>query len=96
MSTPIDPKLRAELEAELALLLDRPVEKLLGDISPEITGKFLSITPRTLSIWRCTGRYNLPYFKAGRMVRYRIPDVIEFKARRIRSFEGEIGSEQVV
>ena len=95
MSTSINPKLRAELEAELSLLLGVPVKNLVGDVSPEMTGKFLSTSPKTLAIWRCTGRYNLPYFKAGRMIRYRMTGLIEFKARRMRCTGGVIGDERV-
>lgn len=31
---------------------------------------FLSITPGTLSVWRSTGRWALPYLKIGGAVRY--------------------------
>ena len=33
--------------------------------------QFLGVKPTTLQIWRCTKRYNLPYIKIGRLVRYR-------------------------
>ena len=32
---------------------------------------YLQTAPATLSIWRSTKRYNLPYIKVGRLVRYR-------------------------
>ncbi|MEW6132072.1 MAG: helix-turn-helix domain-containing protein [Pseudomonadota bacterium] len=32
--------------------------------------QILNVAPGTLSVWRCTGRYNLPYVKIGRLVRY--------------------------
>jgi hypothetical protein len=31
----------------------------------------LGVQPRTLSVWRSTGRYKLPFIKVGRSVRYR-------------------------
>lgn len=31
----------------------------------------LDIAPGTLAVWRCTGRYALPFLKIGRKVRYR-------------------------
>lgn len=31
----------------------------------------LDVSPGTLSVWRSTGRYNLPFLKIGRKVRYR-------------------------
>ena len=30
----------------------------------------LDVAPGTLSVWRSTGRYNLPFVKVGRKVRY--------------------------
>lgn len=31
---------------------------------------YLAITPGTLSVWRSTGRYNIPFVKVGKCVRY--------------------------
>lgn len=36
---------------------------------------YLGVTPRTLAVWACTGRYNLPYVKVGRKVKYRRIDL---------------------
>jgi len=33
--------------------------------------KVLGVTPGTLEVWRSTRRYQLPYVKTGRLVRYR-------------------------
>ncbi len=38
----------------------------------------LGVKEQTLGIWRCVGRYNLPYCKIGRSVRYRAHDVEQF------------------
>jgi excisionase family DNA binding protein len=32
---------------------------------------YLGVTPRTLEVWRCTKRHNIPYIKVGRLVKYR-------------------------
>lgn len=32
--------------------------------------QILNVSPGTLSVWRCTGRYGLPFVKVGRLVRY--------------------------
>jgi excisionase family DNA binding protein len=32
--------------------------------------EILGTAPGTLSVWRSTGRYNLPFVKVGRKVRY--------------------------
>lgn len=44
----------------------------------------LGVKPATLQIWRVTGRYNLPFVKCGRLVRYREDDVRAFIDRRTR------------
>ena len=37
--------------------------------------QLLHVTPGTLSVWRSTGRYSIPFVKVGRSVRYRIADL---------------------
>lgn len=32
---------------------------------------YLGLSPHTLEVWRCTKRYELPYVKVGRLIRYR-------------------------
>jgi predicted DNA-binding transcriptional regulator AlpA len=51
-------------------------------LSPEETAQFLGTTPGTLSCWRCTKKYDLPYVKIGTLVRYRISDLRDWVARR--------------
>lgn len=44
----------------------------------------LDLSPGTLRVWRSTGRYNLPFLKIGRNVRYRRADLqmwLEARAR---------------
>jgi excisionase family DNA binding protein len=33
--------------------------------------EYLDLAPGTLSVWRCTGRYSVPFLKIGRNIRYR-------------------------
>ncbi len=35
------------------------------------TAGILGVTPGTLSVWRSTGRYAVPFIKVGRLVKYR-------------------------
>ena len=49
--------------------------------SPEEAAEYLGVVENTLSVWRSTGRYNLPYIKVGRLVRYRLSDLQAFLAR---------------
>lgn len=46
--------------------------------------KILGVAPGTLSVWRSTGRYNLPFVKVGRNVRYRPSDLDEWLDGRVR------------
>lgn len=36
---------------------------------------YLGVTPRTLEVWRCTKRHQIPYIKVGRLVKYRQSDL---------------------
>jgi len=42
------------------------------------TANILGITPETLSVWRSSGRYNLPFVKIGSRVMYRQEDIQSF------------------
>ena len=44
--------------------------------------KILGVTPGTLSVWRSTGRYRLPFVKVGHKVRYRRGDLEAWLASR--------------
>ena len=44
----------------------------------------LDTSPGTLSVWRSTGRYNLPFIKIGRNVRYRRSDLLAWLEKRTR------------
>lgn len=45
----------------------------------------LDVTPGTLSVWRSSGRYALPFVKVGRKVRYRLTDLNLWLAKRTRA-----------
>ena len=45
----------------------------------------IDVTPGTLSVWRSTGRYNLPFIKVGRKVRYRRTDLEAWLEARTRA-----------
>lgn len=44
--------------------------------------EYLGITSRTLAVWACVKRYNLPYVKIGRLVKYRRSDLDDFIERQ--------------
>jgi len=47
-------------------------------LTPDEVSNLLGITKHTLAVWRSSGRYNLPFIKAGRLVRYRQSDIDSF------------------
>lgn len=53
-------------------------------LAPKETARYLGVAVDTLSIWRCTGRYNLPYIKAGTRVRYKKEDLDAWITKRRR------------
>ncbi len=53
-------------------------------LTPDQVADYLGVSVETLNVWRCTKRYNLPYIKAGRLVRYRLQDVEAFIASRMQ------------
>ncbi len=46
--------------------------------------EILDLKDGTLSVWRSTGRYKLPFIKIGRKVRYRRSDLDAWLASRTR------------
>jgi len=40
--------------------------------------EFLGVKEATLAHWKCTGRYNLPSVKIGRLVKYCLNDLENF------------------
>jgi excisionase family DNA binding protein len=53
-------------------------------LSEREAAMLLTVSPGTLSVWRSTGRYNLPFLKVGRMVRYRRADLVTWLEKRTR------------
>ncbi|MBE8167546.1 MAG: helix-turn-helix domain-containing protein [Shewanella sp.] len=51
-------------------------------MTPLEVAEILGVTKDTLSIWRCTGRYQLNYIKVGRLVMYQPGDVESFLNQR--------------
>ena len=56
------------------------VQRLL---TKEDVSRILGVTIGTLAVWRTTNRYNLPYVKSGRLIRYREEDVQAFINSRL-------------
>lgn len=56
-------------------------------LTKEQVSDILGISVGTLAVWRATKRYNLPYVKSGRLVRYRAKDVQAFINSRLHGEE---------
>jgi hypothetical protein len=44
--------------------------------------EFLDVSPGTLSVWRCLGRYDIPFYRIGRNIRYDLDDLRAFVESR--------------
>lgn len=60
----------------------RPIVQMLDE---KQAAEKLDVTPGTLSVWRSTGRYALPFVKVGRKVRYRLTDLDLWLEKRTRA-----------
>ena len=61
------------------------VERTAELLDEQQAAEKLDVTPGTLSVWRSTGRYSLPFIKVGRKVRYRRVDLDLWLEQRTRS-----------
>jgi excisionase family DNA binding protein len=63
---------------------------VFGDyLTPRQTSQLLKVPETTLSVWRCTNRVILPFFKLGHHVRYRRSDLEQFIERNLRNAASE-------
>jgi excisionase family DNA binding protein len=62
-------------------MITKETNSLLTDAE---AAAYIGVSPGTLTVWRCTGRYNLPYIKVGRLVRYRQSDIDAWLAKRTK------------
>lgn len=56
-------------------------------LTPKEASEYLGVSNDTLSVWRCLGRYNVPFIKVGRLVKYRKSALDSFLDRRTRGGE---------
>lgn len=53
-------------------------------LDEKAAAELLDVSPGTLSVWRSTGRYALPFLKVGRKIRYRRADLLAWLESRTR------------
>jgi hypothetical protein len=80
----------ANLKSEIAAQLGFDPNNPPVNVGDKQAAEVLAVKATTLAVWRSTGRYNLPYLKVGRLVKYRISDLAEFLARRTAHHTGEV------
>jgi len=76
-----------EIKAQIVEALGLPRAPV--NLTPKQTGEVLDTSINTLSVWRTTGRYNLPFTKISRRVAYPLNGVAEFLLRRTVNHTGE-------
>ena len=84
MQTKVD-AIKAEILAELGY---NPLTPPFV-VDPEEAAFALRMKAPTLAVWRSTGRYDLPFIKVGRLVKYRVSDLAVFLASRTANHTGE-------
>lgn len=73
-------KIIESIKIDIALALGFNPEKPPLQICDKDASLILGVKTETLSVWRSTGRYGLPYLKIGRLIKYRVSDLAEFLA----------------
>jgi excisionase family DNA binding protein len=62
-------------------------------LTPDDVSNILSVSKHTLAVWRSSGRYDLPFIKAGRLIRYRQSDINRFLEKQCCQSTGVAHSE---
>ncbi|MBT8766295.1 helix-turn-helix domain-containing protein [Metapseudomonas boanensis] len=83
----------AAIKSEIAAQLGYDPKNPPVNVDDKQAATALGLQPTTLAVWRSTGRYNLPFLKVGRLVKYRLSDLAEFLARRTATHTGVVHSE---
>ncbi|MBX7075613.1 MAG: helix-turn-helix domain-containing protein [Pirellulales bacterium] len=55
-----------------------PVPVSCPTLPPKGAAQYLGVREQTLAVWRSTGRYQLPFTRVGRLIRYRVADLEKF------------------
>ncbi len=59
-------------------------------LSRKEAANLLGIKAGTLEVWASTRRYELPFVKVGRLVKYRLSDLQAFVEERTRSVSDQV------
>ena len=69
----------------IRLTLDGVVVEKPEYMSTQAAAVYMGLKPQTLSAWRCSGRYCLPFLKIGRKVLYKKIDLDDWMRSRTRT-----------
>lgn len=74
------------VERTITCLLKAPMPTTNDDewLRYREAASLLSVTPGTLTVWVCNGRYALPYYKIGRNVLFKRSELLAWLATRRR------------
>lgn len=61
------------------------VQRTRDLVDEKHAAEILDVAPGTLSVWRSTGRYKIPFIKVGHLVRYRRADLETWLESRTRA-----------
>ena len=62
-------------------------------LDPEQAAQYLRLKSQTLAVWRVTGRYNLPFVRCGRLIRYKPEDLDAWLESRRQTHTGQAVSQ---
>jgi hypothetical protein len=71
------------LTSEINVSINEAIEAGRDLLDEQRAAAVLTVSPGTLRVWRSTGRYNLPFLRIGRNVRYRRADLIAWLDTRV-------------
>ena len=76
----------APVEAQAGKAVEEPkgVRSTRDLLDEKAAADILDLKPGTLSVWRSTGRYQIPFVKVGHRVRYRRADLEKWLQSRTR------------
>ncbi len=69
---------QASVETKFENVKEPPANPAPKVMTSPQAAEYLGINPQTLALWRCTGRYPLPFVKVGRRVVYHKADLDKF------------------
>lgn len=79
---------RAQQSSLFQRLSDDPL------FSPSEAAAYIGVTEGTLSVWRCNKRYDIPYIKVGRLVKYRKSALDDWLISRTTQINDVLNEEQ--